>query len=289
MSVLTVCQNAARLIGVGAPNQVVGSSNVNALKLLEAFVMAGKYRRRSMEWPALVKTQTITFVSGQDTYTLNPDFLAFITNTVFDVANSMPLMGALPNWKWAHLKYGIGDASPYIKFRIAGRTNKRFQVYPTPTANGAQVAFDYLSGTWIIPREWATATTYTTGAYVSNLNGDIYVSTTSGTSGATEPVHMSGSLTDGGVTWQYYTGMFERPMSDTDFPVLDEDLLEQDLIWCYRKLNGLDFQSFKEEADNAWDLHFAQTSGISTIRFGGDDEDSYLIGIGNLPYTGYGL
>lgn len=289
MSVLTVCQNAARLIGIGVPTQVVNSTNVNALKLLEAFVKSGKERRRKIEWPTLIKTQTITLQSGIDTYTLNEDFWGFVSNTVYDITNSMPMMGALPAWKWAHLKYGIGDASPYIKFRVAGRTNKRFQIHPVPSASGAQITFSYISKSWILPQEWVTARTYTEGTYVSNLNGDIYTAVSTGTSGATEPTHTSGDASDGGVSWRYYSGAFDRPMSDNDESVLEEELLELDVIWQYRKHNGLDYQVFQAEADQAWETYYGSIAGNSTIRFDCEDEDAALIGIGNLPYTGYAL
>jgi hypothetical protein len=289
MSVLTVCQNAARLLSLNPPNALVGSSNVNALRLLEAFVMAGKYRRRSKQWPQLTRTQVITYVTGQTTYSLNADFLGFINQTVFDVDNERPMEGPLANYQWAYLKYSFPDIGPYQKFRIAGRTNKRFEVHPTPATDGGQVAFHYLSSNWLAPRDWATTTTYSAGSYVSNANGDIYMTSTGGTSGATEPVHTTGTVSDGGVQWTYYSGLYERPTADTDCSVLDEDLLEQDVLWNYRKLSGLDFESFKREADAAWDIHYAQITGAPVLRLGGSDPDAYLLDYADVPDTGYGL
>ncbi len=49
---------------------------------------------------------------------------------------------------------------------------------------------------------WVTSTVYATGAYVYyGLN--IYTAAVGGTSGASPPVHTSGSVSDGGVTWTY--------------------------------------------------------------------------------------
>lgn len=49
---------------------------------------------------------------------------------------------------------------------------------------------------------WSTGTVYTTNETIIN-NGREYVATTTGTSGATPPTHVTGVLSDGGVNWQY--------------------------------------------------------------------------------------
>lgn len=49
---------------------------------------------------------------------------------------------------------------------------------------------------------WATATAYAAGSYIKNdLN--IYYSATGGTSGAAAPVHSSGTVSDGAVSWEH--------------------------------------------------------------------------------------
>lgn len=48
--------------------------------------------------------------------------------------------------------------------------------------------------------EWTTATAYSEGEIVYYSNNR-YIATTNGTSGATPPTHISGSASDGGVTW----------------------------------------------------------------------------------------
>ena len=47
---------------------------------------------------------------------------------------------------------------------------------------------------------WYTGKSYTTGDYVLNGTG-VFKATTTGTSGATAPVHTSGTVSDGGVSW----------------------------------------------------------------------------------------
>lgn len=50
--------------------------------------------------------------------------------------------------------------------------------------------------------DWVTSTSYTAGDFV-NSGGLIYEANTTGTSGATAPVHTSGIASDGGVDWIY--------------------------------------------------------------------------------------
>lgn len=56
--------------------------------------------------------------------------------------------------------------------------------------------------TVVIGVAWVTATSYTAG--MQRFNGaNLYTATTSGTSGGTAPVHTSGTVSDGGVSWAY--------------------------------------------------------------------------------------
>ncbi len=49
---------------------------------------------------------------------------------------------------------------------------------------------------------WASGKTATAGQYCQSL-GSAYIAVTSGTTGATAPTGTSGTVSDGGVDWQY--------------------------------------------------------------------------------------
>lgn len=283
MSVLSVCQNAARLLGINEPNTLFNTSNIDAKKLLEALVWVGDLRRRQYAWPQLTRTHTITLQNGVDLYSLPDDFLSMIDNTQYDVDGSTPMEGPVSSQRWANLKYALSSSGPYMRFRIAGRTNKRFQIDPVPSASGAEVVFFYRSSSWVVPADWVANTSYAIDSYVSNLNGEIYKATSAGTSGTVEPVHTSGTVTDGGIQWEHYSGSYARPMANTDVSVFDEDLLKEDVLWVFRKLNGLDYESFQRSAESAWQLYFSQISGASVLYFGNPDPDNLLISYNNVP------
>lgn len=290
MSVLSVCQNAAKLLNLGTPpTTMFNTSVVNSKRLLEAYVLAGKNRSRQYDWPQLTRTHTITLVSGQDTYDVPSDFLAIANNTQYDVSGARPMEGPLNSQQWAQLQYGITNVGPYMKFRIAGRTSKRFQINPTPSASGGELAFIYRSNTWVAPADWVTGTSYLSGVYVSNTDGNIYIATNGGTSGATEPTHTTGTASDGGVTWQYVSDSYTRPLADTDVSLLDEDLMEQDVIWLMRKFTGMDYVQFQADADMAWAQHYAHITGAPILNLGSLSDDEWLISYQNVPDTGFGL
>lgn len=57
---------------------------------------------------------------------------------------------------------------------------------------------------------WAAGTPYTTGTYVTVSSTRLYLSTNSGTSGGTTPVHTSGTVSDGAVSWLFIASFTSR-------------------------------------------------------------------------------
>lgn len=50
---------------------------------------------------------------------------------------------------------------------------------------------------------WQTGKVYAIGDYISSGVGPVYVAASNGTSGATKPVHLAGTVSDGGVDWTF--------------------------------------------------------------------------------------
>jgi hypothetical protein len=145
----------------------------------------------------------------------------------------------------------------------------------------------YESSTWIMPKLWAANTSYNAEQCVSNGAGLIYCTPAGGTSGSSEPVQTSGTASDGGVSWTVFTAGINAPLRDDDTFLFDEDLLELDVVWTFRKLKGLEYRDLEIEANALWDTHFVNQKGASTLRMG-RSPSVQMLGYGNLPESGYG-
>lgn len=77
-------------------------------------------------------------------------------------------------------------------------------VYNSAPTAGENVGWTCTTAGYAVKENWTTSHAYTTGDFVrSPSTSRLYCATTSGTSGATEPTHSTGSASDGAVTWAY--------------------------------------------------------------------------------------
>jgi hypothetical protein len=129
----------------------------------------------------------------------------------------------------------------YQRFQIRGLSNSQLLISPTPGASvsGDIIIFEYIADRSVRPKQWTTATTFAAGAYCFN-NGNYYSTTAGGTTGATAPTHTSGSASDGGVTWDYYDGIYDKFLADTDVSLFNEKLLEQAVLERFAEIHGLE-------------------------------------------------
>lgn len=110
-------------------------------------------------------------------------------------AGAMALAGT-----WSGTAANAGTAG-YFRMLDSAGTNVHIQGTVTPA--GAQ---------------WVTATAVVVNQYKSNAS-NLYQATTAGTTGATAPVHNSGSVSDGGVTWLYVSALGDMQIDNPTFTV----------------------------------------------------------------------
>ena len=293
MSVLEICQNAAKLVGVNPPTTLIDNSNVMAVKLQEHLVQAAKDRRRGKPWPQLVRTWFVDLTAYDANPQLPGDVMSIINGTVWDVNGSRPIEGPISNIQRANERLGIVNTGPFKKFHISGRiANKRLELIPSPTAaeDNAQIGIMYVSKTWLIPPMWTTGTTYAANTYCSNSRGSVYKTTVGGTTGATEPTWLPlYTFSDGGVQWTGYDDPYQKPMNDNDISLFDDEMMEMDVVWRMRKSMGMDYQEHKAEADRLWDAYYVQSTGAPVLRIQGVTDSPFMLNEMNIPDTGYGL
>lgn len=290
MSVLSICQNVAREVGIEVPSSVVDSTNVTARRLLALLVRAAERRRRQYPWPELTRLASFTLVDGQASYAVPLDLDWQNFETHWDQTNEWSLMGPLTPQEWQLHEQGLVATFPRKVYRFKGWANKQFFIFPTPDTGDAGniLSFEYQTVACFRPvSEWTTGTVYAAQSVVY-YEGNIYGSNAGGTAGATPPTHITGSTSDGGVAWIWANYYYSQPFDDSNVGILPESLLELDLIWRFRRATGASYDDFKREADEAWQERISTYEPGRTLNMGGNRLQGQFIGYENIPETGLG-
>jgi hypothetical protein len=149
MSLLTMCQHAARMCGVPAPTTIVGNNDLRAVQLLACAQEEGEELAKGLipltggrhYWQAIRKEATITTSNGDYDYALPSDFAFFVPDTGWDRTNNRPLYLDNPQ-EWQLSKSGItGNILIYRSIILRGNF---ILVDPTPTSSDT-LAYEYIS------------------------------------------------------------------------------------------------------------------------------------------------
>lgn len=238
MSLLTVVQNVANEAGYTVDSAVM-SSNETTTKQLRAIVQrVNREMSDQYPWPLMYAAGSITLVSGQSTYSLPAAFSFYQYNTFWNQSTRWRILGPMTQQEYAEIRgYGL-NTTVYQRFQFRGITDKQLLISPTPDASGDTIIFEYIAERSVRPATWTTGTFYAAGAYTYN-NGNYYKTIAGGTSGATIPTHASGSATDGGVTWDFYDGIYNDFLADTDVSIYNEKTLELGVLERFAEIHGL--------------------------------------------------
>jgi len=188
------------------------------------------------EWPHLFRQGTITG-DGSEYYAMPEDLSTYHFDSFWNQSTRWRIFGPLSESDYATIQgYGL-VAYPYGQMQLRGITDTELYIYPgLPTGNIA--VFEYMSARYVRPRTWVTATVFAAGSYCF-YNGNYYVTTTGGTTGATAPTWTTGTNTDGGVSWTYYSGKYESFLADTDEPLISQLVLEQGILETFAAQHGI--------------------------------------------------
>jgi len=146
LSLLTLIQTAADLIGIPRPNTVISSADTQVRQLLALANIEGKALAKRGQWQVLVKEVTHTTLAQEDqgaVATIAPGFSHLINGTLWNRTQQDPINGPLSPQQWQLLKASAATG-PYYDFRIRGG---RLLMIPTPPA-GETAALEYVSKHW---------------------------------------------------------------------------------------------------------------------------------------------
>lgn len=266
MSILSLVQAVANQLGLDTPSALVGSSDTTAKQLLALAELEGQESRKLNEWPELSKEYTFTLATSTASYALPTDLEKFIFRTEWDRNNHWEMLGPATAQEWQYLKSGLAVSGPRWRFRIKGSTSTQFFFDPTPSSadNGKTMAFEYQSKNWCRPKTWTASTSFSAAKYCW-YNGNIYYTTSGGTTGSTAPTHTTGSASDDGVTWIYQDIIYEAFLADTDEILLDEQIFKLGLKWRFLQTKGMAYQPFQKEWMDSIKIKSTELRGARTL------------------------
>lgn len=250
MSLATIVSNVAAECGYTVESAVIGSTETTTKQLLAMTQRINKDIFESYPWPKCYASGSITLVNGQATYDLPAAFSWYQYETFWNSSTRWRILGPMTEQEYGEIR-GFGlNTTIYQRFQIRGLTNSQLLISPTPSASGDIIVFEYIADRCVRPKTWTTSTAFAANAYCF-YNGNYYQTTAGGTTGATPPTHTSGSVSDGGVTWTYYSGSYDQFLADTDVSVFNEKLVEQGVIERFAQIHGLTgvVPQFKQQVD----------------------------------------
>ena len=146
MTLLTAVQNALNEIGeFEVPDSIVGSGNETAKRMLALAKREGDLLARAHPWSRLATEYTFATVASQADYDLPAGFSRYLNGTWWDRVNRWPLFGPASPAQWQRLQSQTLTAGLRRWWRQRGG---EMLLFPTPSANGDTIAYEYISTYW---------------------------------------------------------------------------------------------------------------------------------------------
>lgn len=172
MSLLTITQDAADLIGLPRPNAVASATDTQTRRLLALVNVGGRAMARRHRWQAFTDVATFTTQNQEEQGTLSsiaPNFLYIVNQTMWnrDTQDYIPALDAVD---WQEQKATV-STGPYYNYRIR---DDKILFYPEPSA-GDTVAFEYASTNWCESSGGTGQTKFQADSDVSRLDENLHV------------------------------------------------------------------------------------------------------------------
>lgn len=141
MTLLSICQDVARSAKVKVPNTIIGNSELEAVRLLQAATETINDLLKRVDWQELEAEATISTVADQENYSLPPDFERIVNDTFWNNSTRYPGSGVTSAKDWQNLKNAtLSQGSVTDYYRIRGN---EILIYPTP-ASVETLVYEYI-------------------------------------------------------------------------------------------------------------------------------------------------
>jgi hypothetical protein len=147
MTLLTICQDAAKLIGIPSPAAVTSSSDTSVVQLERLANTEGRGLVQRYRWEVLTKETSFTTSAAESQgamTTIASDFGRFSNNTMWNRTTDRKYYGPITAAQWQRLLATVSSGVTNY-FRIRGGL---LIMHPTPTASQS-VFFEYISKNWV--------------------------------------------------------------------------------------------------------------------------------------------
>jgi hypothetical protein len=160
MTLLTVCQDVADVIGLTRPTAIITGTDQLSRQML-AFAKETVEELGRMDWPTLEIPYEFTTTPNVATYALPADFGREIGDTAYEASQYYPLRGSLTPGDWARARNALPAQIGRYKFRIFGLP-PQINITPTPQ----------LSDTFVFEYQTTYRVQQQGGAYATTFNAD---------------------------------------------------------------------------------------------------------------------
>jgi hypothetical protein len=149
MTLLTITQNAADVIGIVRPTSVANSTDQQVRQLFSLLNTLGKDLAGDQDqgWQALTREYSFTTVAAEAQVAAIPDdFAWFLPDCMFNRSQSRQMVGPVSPQDWQAIK-ALGSVAPAnLLWRERGGV---ILLTPQPAA-GETVAYEYSSVNWVL-------------------------------------------------------------------------------------------------------------------------------------------
>lgn len=174
MTLLTICQNVAREVGITVPSTIVGNTAKEATVLLRFAERTGDQIAQAHDWTVLLVEHTFTTTSGNAYYDLPAGFRRFVTETAWDRTNYRSMRGPLTPQEWQMRKSGIVSSAGILRnWRVKPVSGvAKFYVDPTPASTDSLV-FEYITDYWCQSSGGTAQASWATDADTARIDEDL--------------------------------------------------------------------------------------------------------------------
>ena len=151
MSLLTLIQGAADIVGLSRPAAVISSTDPAVRRMLALANVEGQELAKRHEWTTLIREATWTTLAAESQGTLasiasdldQENGARIVNETIWNRTAQRRMNGPLSSRRWQRLK-AASVTGPYSEYRIR---NGILYLIPAPTA-GQTGAFEYITKYW---------------------------------------------------------------------------------------------------------------------------------------------